>query len=660
MRLGTKILLLMLLITIGTSAVLAWLVTFNVTRYETRRANEKISQAIGRYMSHLEDRHRQVERITRALLEAPAPRSQLQAADESNDPAAREQLKQEILGRTAQIELTTREEGAPAFHVLVNPAHQAFVTVAHEDPMLEGLLGSGPIHWPVDAILHSRDRLISHYISTPAGLFLAMGVPLRTQLDESPTHAYFVGFRIDNEWVRRQLVELQQLQTAARTTESGDAPLSAWFVVGHKIVAKASSDPSDARMDMFTPQTPITRRGRGMLPASRSLTSYESIEFDSGGERYLGQSFDLRPTEAEGGQLILASSLDHALAPLRTLQKQIVLCTLIACGVAVLACQWIARRIARPIQQLVDGTQRIAAGQFDQPVDAQRGDELGKLAKAFNEMSAGLKERDVLRDERTKVQRDLALARKIQMDVLPKIVPPCVGYDVAAYSLPAEQTGGDIYDLVALTLEDGEAMNGQPPIVMLLADAAGHGVGPALSVTQVRAMLRIGVRLRAHLGEVLEQINRQLCQDLGAERFVTAFLGLLDPNTHIVTYQSAGQAPLLHFSAREEDFKWLGSSQIPLGIDEQPDSMGTQQITLEPGDLVVLLTDGFYEYPNTAGEQFSTQRVADVIRTNYGKPAKEILAELLIATRTFAEGAPQMDDMTALIIKRQPATLNNN
>ncbi|CAN5606568.1 hypothetical protein BH09PLA1_BH09PLA1_15670 [soil metagenome] len=659
MRLGTKILLLMLLITIGTSAVLAWLVTFNVTRYETRRANEKISQAIGRYMSHLEDRHRQVERITRALLEAPAPRSQLQAADESSDPAAREQLKQEILGRTAQTELTTREEGAPAFHVLVNPLHQAFVTVAPDDPALEALLASSQVHWPVDAILNSGDRLISHYISTPAGLFLAMGVPLRTQLDEAPTHAYFVGFRIDNEWVRRQLVELQQLQTEVRTSASGDAPLSAWFVFENKIVAKASSDPTDSRMDTFNPQTPITRIGRGMMPASRSLTNYETIEFDNGGERYLGQSFDLRPTESHGGQLILASSLDQALAPLRSLQQQILFCTLIACGAAVIACQWIARRIAHPIQELVDGTQRIAAGEFDQPIRVHRGDELGQLAIAFNEMSSGLKERDTLRDERTKIQRDLALARKIQMDVLPKDVPPCLGYDVAAYSLPAEQTGGDIYDLVALTLEDGHP-DGQPSLVLLLADAAGHGVGPALSVTQVRAMLRIGVRLRADLEKVLEQINRQLCQDLGAERFVTAFLGLLDPNANIVTYQSAGQAPLLHFRARHQDFNWLGSSQIPLGIDEQPDSQGTLKISLEPGDLIVLLTDGFYEYPNATGDQFSTQRVADVVRANYTKPAKEILAELLIATRTFAEGAPQMDDMTALIIKRQPAASNNN
>src|SRR3954468_9523287 len=102
MSLGTKILLLRLLITIGTSATLAWIVTINVTRYETRRADERISIAIARYVSQLEDRHRQVVKIVRALLEAPATRSQLQAADEAGNASAREQLKEEILGRTVQ------------------------------------------------------------------------------------------------------------------------------------------------------------------------------------------------------------------------------------------------------------------------------------------------------------------------------------------------------------------------------------------------------------------------------------------------------------------------------------------------------------------------------------------------------------------------------
>src|SRR3954471_21971689 len=136
MKLGTRILLLMLLITVGTAAALAWVVTLNVTRYETRRADERISQAIGQYVTRLEDRHHQVDRIVRALLEAPAPRSQLQAADEAQDPAAREQLRQEVLGRTLQTELES-PEGSPTFHVVVNLAGEVLTVVAPGEPAVE-------------------------------------------------------------------------------------------------------------------------------------------------------------------------------------------------------------------------------------------------------------------------------------------------------------------------------------------------------------------------------------------------------------------------------------------------------------------------------------------------------------------------------------------
>jgi serine phosphatase RsbU (regulator of sigma subunit) len=646
MRLGTKILLLMLLITVGTSATLAWIVTLNVTRYETRRADEKIGQTIERYVTQLGDRHRQIDRIVRALLEAPAPRSQLQAADESGDPAAREQLKQEVLGRTVQTELES-PEGSPAFHVLVNLAGEVLLAAAPGDAPLEKTLTSSSIKWPVDAVVAPNGQLVRFYVSTPAGLFLAMGVPLHTQLDEAASHAYFVGFRADDQWLRRQLLSDRS------AAGSMDAPLSAWIIINDKVVARASSDPSDQRIDAFTTDTMVNRAQHAKLPASRPMAGVET-EFTNAGEHYLGQSFDLSPAEAKSGRLVLASSLDQALLPLKSLQEQILICTVVACIVAVIACRVVAGRIVRPIQELVVGTQRIAAGRFDEPVAVKRRDELGVLAGAFNDMSQGLKERDVLRDERTKIERDLALARKIQMDVLPKFIPACPGYDLAAYSLPAEQTGGDIYDLVAVALDE-EITEGPPAMVLLLADATGHGVGPALSVTQVRAMLRIGVRLRASLDHVFAQINRQLCQDLGAGRFVTAFLGLLRPSDHCVNYHSAGQAPLLHFRAKDQQFSWLDSSTLPLGIDEEPYDDGIQRIILEPGDLVVLLTDGFYEFQNQAGDLFGNQRIAEVILATYRKPAKEILAALLEAVRAFGRSAPQLDDMTALIIKRLPA-----
>jgi serine phosphatase RsbU (regulator of sigma subunit) len=643
MRLGTKILLLMLLITIGSSAIVSWIVTWNVTSYETARANDQISLAIARYARHLDDQQLQITRIVRAMLEAPAQRSLLQAvAADATDTSAREQLKQEVLGRDVQTELQSRE-GSPAFHVLAGGAGDVLV-VSSPDPRLEPLLAASKVHWPIDAVLNPRAGPMRQYIATPAGLFLAMGVPLRTQLDEPPDNAYFVGFRINDDWVRQQLL-------ADRAAATG-APLAAWFVVANQVVARASSDPADARVSDLHADTPL-HPTVPLTPATSAPTAVDHVQFALSGERFLGQSFDLDPLHQTAGRLILASSLDRALAPLRRLQRQIWLTAAIACLVALVACRLIARMIARPIQELVSGTRRIAAGQFDSPVEIRRRDELGTLADSFNQMAQGLKERDTLRDERLKIERDLAVARKIQMDVLPKELPSCPGYDMAAFSLPAEATGGDIYDLVAVAL-DPQNPHEPPALVLLLADATGHGIGPALSVTQVRSMLRIGVRLQAGLENVFSQINRQLCQDLGAERFVTAFLGLLDPAAHRIDYHSAGQGPLLHFHAADHRFEWLDSSMPPLGVDEDPPNDGVQRMSIEPGDLIILLTDGFYEYHNTQQELFGRERVADIILTHHHRTPREVLDELLEATRRFAGGAPQMDDMTGLVIRRLP------
>jgi serine phosphatase RsbU (regulator of sigma subunit) len=642
MRIGTKILLLMLLITIGSSAIVAWIVTLNVTSHETERADAQISHAIARYLRHLDDQHQQVSRIVRALLEAPAQRSLLQAAGDSANLGAREQLRQEVLGRDVQSELQSRE-GSPAFHVLLNLAHEV-VLVSSADPQMNGILASDKIHWPVDAVLTGKSRPILQYIATPAGLFLAMGVPLRTQLDEAPDNAYFVGFRIDDNWVRQQLLAEQA------TTESAIAPLAAWFFVDDSIVARSSSDAGDIHVAALRPDTPLRTVDHA---GPTTIRAADHVEFDVQREHFLGQSFDLKADNAKSSRLVLASSLDRALLPLRRLQRQIIITAVAACLIAIIACRFIASIISRPIGELVAGTRRIAEGHFDRPVQIRRRDELGTLADSFNEMAQGLKERDGLREERVKIERDLALARKIQMDVLPKELPACPGYDMAAFSLPAEQTGGDIYDLIAVALDPLKP--GEPPsLVLLLADATGHGIGPALSVTQVRSMLRIGVRLRAELEDVFSQINRQLCHDLGSERFVTAFLGLLEPSAHRINYHSAGQAPLLHFHAQTHRFQWLDSSMIPFGIDEDAKSDGVQRMQMEPGDLIVLLTDGFYEYQNASGELFGQERISEIILRHHHQPARTLLNEILAATQAFAGGAPQLDDMTGVIIRRLP------
>jgi serine phosphatase RsbU (regulator of sigma subunit) len=643
LRIGTKILLLMLLITIGACAIVSWIVTLNVTRYETERANDQILLAIGNYVRHLSERHTQIIHIVQALLEAPAQRSLLQAADDSTDSSSREQLRQEVFGRDVQTELQSLD-GEPQFHVLLNQASDAPLLTASRDAALQQFLSSPNIKWPVDAVLAEGANPVIQYVATPSGLFLAMGVPLHAQLNQAPTHAYFVGFRVDDNWVRQQLL-------ADRVSDDVKATsLDAWFVVDDKIVARASSNPGDTFLDAFSPSTPL-RLGQ-QLTASSGAKS-QAAEFQSQGQNFLGRIRELAPVGAQSGRMVLASSLTEALLPLSRLQWEIAAIVAAACLVVLVLCRWLALTISRPIEALVAGTWRISTGQFDTPVNVHRRDELGVLADSFNQMALGLKERDQLREERVKIEHDLALARKIQMDVLPKELPTCPGYDIAAFSHPAEQTGGDIYDLVAMAL-DPTRSGDSPSLVLLLADATGHGIGPAISVTQVRSMLRMGVRLRADLDEVLSQINRQLCNDLGQQRFVTAFLGLLDPSANQINYRSAGQAPLLHFHGKNHRFEWLDSSMLPLGIDEDSRSEGERHMQIEPGDLIVLLTDGFYEFHNPQGEMFGRDRVAEVILKHHHRPARELLEEILTSTREFAAGAPQDDDMTAVIIRRLP------
>jgi len=154
-----------------------------------------------------------------------------------------------------------------------------------------------------------------------------------------------------------------------------------------------------------------------------------------------------------------------------------------------------------------------------------------------------------------KMERELAVARDIQMRVLPKEVPDLPGYDVAGWSRPADETGGDTYDII------GVAEN---RLILLLGDATGHGIGPALSVTQVRSMLRVCVRLGAGLDDAFRHINDQLSDDLASNRFVTAFLGVLDSSAHRVDYHAGGQGPLLHFHGAGGECEWLKASTVPI------------------------------------------------------------------------------------------------
>ena len=258
---------------------------------------------------------------------------------------------------------------------------------------------------------------------------------------------------------------------------------------------------------------------------------------------------------------------------------------------------------------------------------------------------------------REKLQRDLQLARSIQQSTFPKCLPALAGFAIDAWSEPAEETGGDAYDVIGYHVTGtaapilGSAQDANRA-VLLLADATGHGIGPALSVTQVRAMLRMAVRIGAGLPQIVHHMNKQLCDDLPSGRFVTAWLGELNATDHTLRSFSAGQGPLLRYDAARGTFDMVESDAMPFGIMSDLDVEIARPIPMRPGDLFAVISDGIFEAVDRAGRQFGPERVIDVLSVHHRRSPQRIMAAVRDAVNAFTDARPASDDRTAIIIKR--------
>ena len=251
--------------------------------------------------------------------------------------------------------------------------------------------------------------------------------------------------------------------------------------------------------------------------------------------------------------------------------------------------------------------------------------------------------------EGEKMRQALQMARDVQRSTLPPSMPAVPGYELCGLFEPAELTGGDTYDLAVLDRE----------LLVVLGDATGHGIAPALSVTQMQAMLRMAFRVGADLDRAFVQVNNHLAETLAEDRFITAFIGLLDPATHRLKFHSGGQGPIFHFRAADGSSVRYKPTSFPLGAMPLAEARPPVTLEMAPGDVLVLLSDGFYEQPNAAGEQFGEARVEEHLRAQQGRPLAETMDAIVRAVRAFADGAPQHDDMTAVLVRRDggPATM---
>lgn len=264
----------------------------------------------------------------------------------------------------------------------------------------------------------------------------------------------------------------------------------------------------------------------------------------------------------------------------------------------------------------------------------------GEVARQIrSHVSAALREaREVER-----IRGELETARTIQQGLLPGKTPRLAGYDVAGWNQPADQTGGDFFGWQ--DLPDGR-------MAFTLADVTGHGIGAALMAATCHAYTRAGMTERSDLGTILGHVNRLLCDDLPPGKLVTFVAAALEPAEGRLELLSAGHGPLLLYTASNDSVQGFEAHGIPFGIVPTMPYGPAQAIRLAPGDLLVLLTDGFFEWENAKEEDFGIPRLQDAIRAARHLPASQIISSLHEAVVRFAGGTRQLDDLTAVVVKR--------
>ena len=241
-----------------------------------------------------------------------------------------------------------------------------------------------------------------------------------------------------------------------------------------------------------------------------------------------------------------------------------------------------------------------------------------------------------------RMQEEVRLAARIQLDLLPKSSPEIQGYDIAGKSVPAQLVGGDYFDFIP-THDDQLALS--------VGDVSGKGLPASLLMANLQATLRGQTLVSSLAKECVRRSNKLLFQTTSPEKFVTLFYGILDPRKHAFSFCNAGHNYPLLFSSTQETRR-LETGGTVLGIMEDF-PYAEEVVSLNVGDILVIYSDGITEAVNGAGELFGEERLINVVSEHRGIPAAKLVERIILAVKTFAGSTPQADDITLIVIKRK-------
>jgi len=244
-------------------------------------------------------------------------------------------------------------------------------------------------------------------------------------------------------------------------------------------------------------------------------------------------------------------------------------------------------------------------------------------------------------EELRQLESELELSQVVQRGLLPQEVPSIEGMNIAALNRPAQIVGGDYFDF--LNFKDGT--HG-----LVMADVSGHGVSAGMFMSSLQTAFHTMVPEADSPVSVLERINRLYIHNIKFTTFVTIFFGKYDPQTRILTYANAGHNSAYLYRMGTNQEIWLRPTGPAIGLMEGL-TIHKDEIQLEPGDILLLYTDGITEATDQLGALWGEDRLADIIRQNADSSAEQLIRKIMQALKDHTNGNPLADDVTLVISK---------
>ncbi len=331
---------------------------------------------------------------------------------------------------------------------------------------------------------------------------------------------------------------------------------------------------------------------------------------------------------------------------MRMLSRDTLIIGIVGFGLLSLVITLLARTISRPLEKLTTATRQIAAGHFDLDLPIPDGhDEVAQLSVAFSQMQEELRcyiaNLTAATAARERMESELSIARKIQMEILPQKCPQHNQYEIFAQIRPAREVGGDFYDF--FMLDDSR-------LCFLVGDVSGKGVPAAFFMAVTKTMLKAIATQGLPPEKILQQVNNELARHNHSLMFVTLFLAICDLDTGLLHYANGGHNPPVHLGSSGK-IQWIPSLREPMLGPMEDFCYSSATLNLAHGDTIFIYTDGVTEAMNTQKELYTEQRLLTRLTEMQKTRPKIVIDTIEKSVDDFIEDAAQSDDITMLAVQ---------